>query len=171
MVRNCRPIDLHLRLGTLQFVNFQIDFQMAMRELLALLQIHPDDAIIRGGLLTAADGSEPTTLVLQSHQVSLLIRIVRPSAPEYQDHLQVHNSATIGRSPQAHLQIDDRCVSRRHARIDVVTVNEGAYVTVMDLGSANGTFLNGELLQTPRRIVKGDTLALGNCELQILDIA
>lgn len=171
MARSCRPVDLHLRLGTLQFVDFRADFGLAVRDLVALIQAAEHDHS-RGCLgLTAADGSERTTLVAQSRHASLVVRVVRSHAAEYEERLHVHNSATIGRSPQAHLRVDDDCVSRRHARVDAVTVDGRVCLTVMDLDSANGTFLNGEPVQVPRRIAPGDIVAVGSCELHVREIA
>lgn len=170
MARTCRPVDLHLRLGTLQFVDFRADFEAAAGDLLALIQGAEDQQSTGCLALTAADGSERTTLVTQSRHASLVVRVVRVHAAEYEARLHVHNSATIGRSPEAHLRVDDDCVSRRHARVDAVTFDGGVCLTVMDLGSVNGTFLNGELVQVPRRIAPGDIVAVGSCELHIREI-
>src|SRR5215510_6415082 len=52
---------------------------------------------------------------------------------------------TIGRSSMNDLPISDKMLSRQHARI--VRDNDGG-LTVEDLGSRNGTFLNGDRLST-----------------------
>jgi pSer/pThr/pTyr-binding forkhead associated (FHA) protein len=52
-------------------------------------------------------------------------------------------STVIGRDPACDLTIDDNLLSRRHARL----LLEGDCLKVIDLGSANGTFLNGEKIQ------------------------
>lgn len=59
------------------------------------------------------------------------------------------NSFTLGRDPSCELHFDDDMVSRRHAR---VLVERGVWY-VEDLGSRNGTRLNGELIT---RAVFGD---------------
>ncbi len=48
----------------------------------------------------------------------------------------------IGRSPQNHIQIKDKYVSRRHLQI---TQKKGRYI-IKDLNSKNGTFVNGEAI-------------------------
>lgn len=59
-----------------------------------------------------------------------------------------------------------RGVSRAHASIRV----QQKEVTLTDLGSANGTRLNGEKLppNAPRPVQNGDTLALGKLKLQVV---
>ena len=61
----------------------------------------------------------------------------------------------IGREPGVDLLIDLPGVSRRHARIFI----QNAQYLVEDLGSSNGTFLNGERLEVPRRLKSGDQAA------------
>ncbi len=170
MVRSCTPTDLHLRLGTLQFIDFRAGFEAALRELVALIQGREQGQCLPPASLAETDGSARTTLVGQSRHASLLVRVIRADAPAYEERLEVHNSATIGRAAQAHLRVDDDCVSRRHARIAVVVDDGRVGLTVMDLGSANGTFLNGDLVQIPRRIVPGDVVVVGDCELQVREI-
>jgi pSer/pThr/pTyr-binding forkhead associated (FHA) protein len=46
---------------------------------------------------------------------------------------------TIGRSPASTIVIDDKAASRKHCLIKV----DGATCTLVDLGSANGTLVNG----------------------------
>jgi DNA-binding winged helix-turn-helix (wHTH) protein len=66
-----------------------------------------------------------------------------------------HN--TIGRGPNASVWIDLPGISREHARI-VVAGNDAR---IEDLGSKNGTYVAGEAVTTPRRLVDGDQIRLG----------
>jgi len=52
----------------------------------------------------------------------------------------------IGREPDCQVVVDDRQASRHHARI---LQTEDGYV-LEDLGSKNGTYLNGQPLTAPR---------------------
>jgi pSer/pThr/pTyr-binding forkhead associated (FHA) protein len=70
----------------------------------------------------------------------------------------------IGRAPDCAIVVDDRLVSRQHARIRC----QPAAWLVEDLGSSNGTFVNGERLTHPRRLAPGDVVLVGRTELQIL---
>jgi hypothetical protein len=66
----------------------------------------------------------------------------------------------VGREADSDIQIDDRQVSRRHAEITQTV--EG--YTLRDLGSKNGTFLNGEpVTQKPRLIRNGDEVGIALC--------
>jgi DNA-binding winged helix-turn-helix (wHTH) protein len=67
----------------------------------------------------------------------------------------------LGRSREATLFIDDESVSRRHARI----VISGESLLVEDLGSKNGTTLDGRRLTTPGRLNDGATIRLGSVSL------
>ncbi|MGH3508085.1 MAG: FhaA domain-containing protein [Nocardioidaceae bacterium] len=53
----------------------------------------------------------------------------------------------VGRGTNADLRIDDPGVSRRHVQFRVQSDPGGANVTVMDLGSTNGTLVNGQRVQ------------------------
>lgn len=63
----------------------------------------------------------------------------------------------IGRAPDAAIQIDSPGVSRYHLRI-LVAHGEA---TLEDLGSKNGTDLNGSRITTPRRLCDGNEIRLG----------
>ena len=76
-----------------------------------------------------------------------------------------HRSASsIGRSAENTFQLHDATVSRRHA---VISIDTAGKAWIMDLGSTNGTFVDGEgvLLQTPIRIKDGSRIQLGSSTL------
>ena len=66
----------------------------------------------------------------------------------------------VGRSPEAGLRLDDDRVSRRH--VEFRTDGEG--VTITDLGSTNGTRVNGTPVTTAR-LGDGDRIGVGSTEL------
>jgi adenylate cyclase len=68
----------------------------------------------------------------------------------------------LGRSPQCDLIVADQSVSRRHAELFV----QDAGVTVRDLGSANGTLVNGERV-TSGRAADRDVLAFGGIAFRV----
>ncbi|HEY7376546.1 MAG TPA: FHA domain-containing protein, partial [Polyangia bacterium] len=72
--------------------------------------------------------------------------------------LEIDEQATLGRSSEADLQLVDGKVSRLHCRF---TLREGR-LEVADLGSHNGTFVNGEQLTAPRLLAAGDEVAVGD---------
>ncbi len=69
-------------------------------------------------------------------------------------------TAIIGRDATSDVQIDDRQVSRRHAEISRASTG----YTIRDLGSKNGTFVNGEAVSdTPRPLHNGDEISIALC--------
>jgi DNA-binding winged helix-turn-helix (wHTH) protein len=67
----------------------------------------------------------------------------------------------IGRDPEAVIVLDSLRVSRQHARI---VVSSGTAI-VEDLGSKNGTVLNGERLSAPAPLTDGDVIEIGGVAL------
>lgn len=66
----------------------------------------------------------------------------------------------LGRGDHAEIRLEDPFASSRHARI----YEQGSIVVIEDLGSTNGTYLNEELLQTPRPLHPGDRVRIGDSE-------
>jgi len=65
---------------------------------------------------------------------------------------------TIGRSPDNSIIINDNTVSRRHATL-IISQNE---FSIKDLGSANGTFVNGMRVAGVSSLQSNDILKVGN---------
>jgi hypothetical protein len=65
--------------------------------------------------------------------------------------------ATLGRSREADIVIDDANVSRKHAE---VRPSGGSWI-VRDLGSTNGVKVNGRRIQSPQSLKRGDVIELG----------
>jgi len=70
-------------------------------------------------------------------------------------------SVTIGRLPECDVVVDDAGVSRQHARI---RRTDGGFV-LTDLGSTNGTMVNGEPIQE-HVLEHGDRITIGETELE-----
>lgn len=70
---------------------------------------------------------------------------------------------TVGRSHRCDVVVDDRSVSRVHA---MVSCSNGR-LTVQDLNSSNGTYVNGELLRGEADLCDGDELRLGAAKLRV----
>ncbi len=69
---------------------------------------------------------------------------------------------TIGRHPAQDVQILDRVVSKEHA---IIELRDGRMVLI-DLGSRNGTTLNGEAVTDPVPLNDGDIVGIGSAELR-----
>jgi adenylate cyclase len=88
-----------------------------------------------------------------------LLRIISPEVPERTVELEQHN--TLGRHPDNTIQVLDRIVSKNHCHIDVA---DGRYV-LKDLGSLNGTFINGMRVDGQRVLAAGDEITLGSTKM------
>lgn len=73
-------------------------------------------------------------------------------------------TSIIGRDPGVSVFVDDRSVSRRHARI-LISGEEKA--TLEDLGSKNGTFLGNVKVESPVPLSDGDVIRVGTIVLTI----
>ena len=70
------------------------------------------------------------------------------------------DSATLGRSPSADVRIDDPYASSAHARI----FPRGQFMYIEDMGSTNGTYLNGRQLRKPEQLRVADSIRIGDTE-------
>jgi hypothetical protein len=66
----------------------------------------------------------------------------------------------LGRGDHAEIRLEDPFASSRHARI----YEQAGTLVLEDLRSTNGTYLNEELLDTPRPLHPGDHLRIGESE-------
>ncbi len=89
-------------------------------------------------------GSLPVLIVKQGPSVGETIPLDRPDM-------------IIGREPGVEILLESPGVSRRHARL----TPQGGETILEDLGSSNGTFVNGQVLEGPRRLKTGDVIRLG----------
>lgn len=72
-------------------------------------------------------------------------------------------SIVVGRGADCDLVIDDVFMSRHHALLEL---KEGRW-WLSDLGSRNGTRLNGELLDEPQHLARGDLIRLSGSSIQV----
>ena len=71
----------------------------------------------------------------------------------------------LGKVPSAHLKLDDETVSRMHA---IIEVNGPGDVSIIDLGSTKGTFVNGQKVNGPQAFRRGDRLQVGNTVMELV---
>ncbi len=70
------------------------------------------------------------------------------------------HGAVLGRGEEADIVIEDTFSSSRHARL----IAQGETVILEDLGSTNGTYLNGEAVGGPQPLHDGDRIRIGDSE-------
>ena len=79
------------------------------------------------------------------------------------DDIPLHEGENvIGRTPDSDIQVASERVSRMHALIAV----EGGRATIEDLGSKNGTYVDGQRIDAPTELVDGDRINIGPAVLQ-----
>jgi pSer/pThr/pTyr-binding forkhead associated (FHA) protein len=76
------------------------------------------------------------------------------------DEYELRDGATLGRGDRADIQLEDPFASSRHARIS----RQGDVLVIEDMGSTNGTYLNGNLLEGPQPLHPGDRVRIGDNE-------
>jgi hypothetical protein len=70
------------------------------------------------------------------------------------------DGALLGRGEEADIQLHDGYASAKHARL----VPQGDVMVLEDLGSTNGTYLNGEPVRGPQPLHAGDRIRIGDSE-------
>jgi serine phosphatase RsbU (regulator of sigma subunit)/pSer/pThr/pTyr-binding forkhead associated (FHA) protein len=80
-------------------------------------------------------------------------------------HALVGDRMVLGRHPDCDVVIESAAVSRQHAHI--LRIDGGLFIE--DLGSRNGTFVNGQLVQGRQRLVDGDRVRVCEVALQFSD--
>lgn len=80
-------------------------------------------------------------------------------------HLGTAQAVVVGRTPDNDVAIDHPLISRHHARL----VRTGSQWSVTDLGSTNGTYVNGQRVAAATPLRAGDVIDLGGSRLVLLD--
>ncbi|HEX5722559.1 MAG TPA: FHA domain-containing protein [Acidimicrobiia bacterium] len=75
----------------------------------------------------------------------------------------VNGATVVGRSDQADVVIEDPYASEFHFRL---VLSDGV-LTVSDLGSTNGTYVNGKRITTPTNLRRGDALQVGKTVMEV----
>src|SRR5262245_43958206 len=89
-----------------------------------------------------------------------MARLITLQGPNAGQHYPLEEGTfVIGRQPESAVYLESLAVSRQHAQI---TWRQGT-CTVEDLGSSNGTYVNGKLIpaRTPQPLTEQDTLQVG----------
>ena len=80
--------------------------------------------------------------------------------------LNVTGPIIVGPSPGADIVIGTNFVSGRHCRFSLL----GESLMVEDLGSTNGTLLNGQPISSPVSAINGDVVSVGNVDIKVSKI-
>ncbi|HEY9231317.1 MAG TPA: DUF3616 domain-containing protein, partial [Blastocatellia bacterium] len=113
------------------------------------------------GSTTAEEAITETNLAAPTDSVPRArLYILLPTGDAYDREL-AQSETQIGKGPRNDLVLADPAVSSAHAVIRA----DGEQYTISDLGSRNGTFVNGQRLTQPQRLLHGDVIGLGLSKL------
>jgi hypothetical protein len=120
------------------------------------MRLPQESFILRPGALTGG-------AIGQAINSGRLVVIASEALDEGTEYSLDSTAVTIGRAAQNDVAIDgDEFASARHARVE--PRRDGVWVH--DLGSTNGTFVNGVRIDRPRKLVNGDVVRTGETELR-----
>ena len=105
------------------------------------------------------EAAELTRLVRRGPQWTLLVK----AGPQVSATFPLSGDAVLGRQKGCPVRLMDTSVSRRHAQLRLQ--DDG--LIIEDLGSANGTLVNGRPISEPTLIQDGDEVTLGETILRV----
>jgi two-component system, cell cycle response regulator len=114
-----------------------------------------------------SDGSDKTVIAQDTFKLRLqeagkappsLVLVVGPIELMGKQWYLDKGDLIIGRNPQCHIYVEDKSISKSHARVMPV----GAQVVLVDLGSTNGT-------NSPRPLANNDLIKVGNALFKFLE--
>src|SRR5438552_7430484 len=83
--------------------------------------------------------------------------------------IMIDDELVIGRLAEGAGRLaDDEEISRSHARL---AVDSRGLCTIEDLGSTNGTWVNGMRIATPQTLAEGDTIEVGGTTMVVREIS
>lgn len=95
--------------------------------------------------------------------VNLALEFIEPIERE-SERLDIETAIVIGRSPECDVRLEDNFLSSRHARV----ANDGGDLSIEDLGSTNGTYVNQELVKGRVHLERGDIVQVGGVLFEVV---
>ena len=139
-------------MADLRLVTLEVSAALLLFAVLAIPILRP-----RRSLLPEELGGAPPAFELEIRGgAASPDRLVFPAA----------DGVLIGRSPSAGIRRSEPMVSRVHARVE----QRGGGVYIEDLGSRNGTLLNGTPLAREALLTPGDRVRIGSTDIVFLGI-
>ncbi len=80
------------------------------------------------------------------------------------ERVDVDIAVTVGRGQECDLQLNDNYLSSRHARV----ANDNGDLTIEDLGSTNGSYVNQELVEGRVLLERGDIVQVGGVLFEVV---
>ena len=92
----------------------------------------------------------------------LRLTVVEPEAQRGES-FELSDELTVGRAPGCGVRVEDAYTSNLHARL----FRRDRSLWIEDLGSTNGTWVNGERVVEPHRMTRGDLLQVGGTVFEV----
>lgn len=125
-----------------------------------------DDSNVEDKTVVASGDTIKKSIPSEEAAPPVLVVLLGPTAYQGKQFPLV-NGSVIGRAHECQIYIDDRSLSRSHARVDL----KGADAVVVDLGSTNKTVVNGQILASmaPCTLKNNDQIKTGNIIFKFLE--
>jgi len=78
--------------------------------------------------------------------------------------LEIRHRMVAGRDPSCDIVLGEAGISREHA----IFHDDGETLSVSDVASTNGTYVNGTQIAQPTPLHEGDVVTMGGCELEFV---
>jgi FHA domain-containing protein len=88
------------------------------------------------------------------------LEVIAAMGHEPGEEFPLNGGITMGRAASSEVTVDDPFASAAHARI----FPHGQFMYIEDMGSTNGTFLNGRQLRKPEQLRVADVIRIGDTE-------
>ena len=119
------------------------------------------------GEAVAADGAEPpargrrrSKAASERGATQPRLEVVAAMGYDPGTLLDLSGGVTLGRADLADIKVEDQFASSAHARI----YERGDFMYIEDMGSTNGTYLNGHELRSSERLNPNDVIRIGDTE-------
>ncbi len=109
-----------------------------------------------------AIGSHLGISVRRKRKEGRRVLFVRSESQQGQE-FEVGDVVVLGRSSETDVVLDDPYASEFHLRL----VSQENGMTLHDLGSTNGTYVNGRRVSAPTELKRGDTIQVGKTVMEI----
>ncbi len=113
--------------------------------------------VVAGDATGIHQTADPLAALADDFEPRLVVE--RAEGHEHGVAYDLQDGLTLGRG-DVEVRLNDPFASSRHAKI----TRQGRTLVIEDLGSTNGTYLNGEPLNGPRPLHDGDSIRIGDSE-------
>jgi diguanylate cyclase (GGDEF)-like protein len=130
------------------------------------MAINDENSNIEDKTVVASGDTLKKSLNPEDSAPPVLVVLLGPTAYQGKQFI-LGESVVIGRAHESQIYIDDRSLSRSHARVDM----KGSEVVVVDMGSTNRTVVNGQVLapMAPCVLKNNDQIKTGNIIFKFLE--